>query len=48
MSEAFECLREKLISAHIIVSPDWLMLFEVMCNASRVTLGVVVGKSVKI
>lgn len=35
---AFKRLKEKLISAPIIVSPNWSMPFEVMCNASSVAL----------
>ncbi|XP_049405201.1 uncharacterized protein LOC125868635 [Solanum stenotomum] len=31
---AFKCLKEKLISSSVIISPDWSAPFEVMCDAS--------------
>ena len=37
-------LKEKLVSAPIIISPDWNSPFEVMCDASRVALCVVLGQ----
>ena len=37
-------LKEKLVSAPIIISPDWNSPFEVMCDASGTTLGVVLGQ----
>ncbi|XP_015161560.1 uncharacterized protein [Solanum tuberosum] len=40
---AFGELKEKLVSAPIIISPDWGKPFEVMCDASGVALGVVLG-----
>ena len=42
--QAFELLKEKLITAPIIVVPDLSLLFEVMCDASDYTLGVVLGQ----
>ncbi|WMV18361.1 hypothetical protein MTR67_011746 [Solanum verrucosum] len=42
--KAFEGLKEKLISAPIIISPDWGQHFEVMRDASGVVLGIVLGK----
>ena len=42
--KAFGELKEKLVSAPIIISPDWSKPFEVMCDASGVALGVVLGK----
>ena len=39
--KAFSELKEKLVSAPIIGSPDWNSPFEVMCDASGVSLGVV-------
>ena len=39
--KAFGELREKLVSAPIIISPDWSKPFKVMCDASGVALGVV-------
>ncbi|XP_049378082.1 uncharacterized protein LOC125842823 [Solanum stenotomum] len=44
-SKAFECLKEKLISTPMIISPDWSEPFEVMCDASGTALGVVLGKN---
>ena len=41
--KAFSELKEKLVSAPIIISPDWNSPFEVMCDASGVSLGVVLG-----
>ena len=40
----FECLEVKLTSAPIVISPDWSMPFEVMCDASRVALGTDLGQ----
>lgn len=37
--KAFECFKEWLILASIILSPDWFFPFEVMCDASGMTLG---------
>ena len=42
--KAFGELKENLVSAPIIISPDWSAPFEVMCDASGVALGVVIGK----
>ena len=42
--KAFGELKEKLVSAPIIISPDWSKPFEVMCDASGVALGVVLVK----
>ena len=39
--KAFGDLKKKLVSAPIIISPDWNEPFEVMCNANGVALGVV-------
>ncbi|WMV25053.1 hypothetical protein MTR67_018438 [Solanum verrucosum] len=41
---AFGELKEKLVSAPIIISPDRGQPFEVMCDASGVELGVVLGQ----
>ncbi|XP_069147089.1 uncharacterized mitochondrial protein AtMg00860-like [Solanum lycopersicum] len=41
--KAFGELKEKLVSAPIIISLDWSKPFEVMCDASGVALGVVLG-----
>ncbi|WMV58977.1 hypothetical protein MTR67_052362 [Solanum verrucosum] len=42
--EAFKMLKEKLVSAPIIIAPDWNLYFEMMCDASGLKLGVVLGQ----
>ncbi|XP_075103703.1 uncharacterized protein LOC142178272 [Nicotiana tabacum] len=42
--KAFETLKEKLSTAPIVVSPDWNQPFEVMCDASDIAVGVVLGQ----
>ena len=42
--KAFSELKEKFVSAPIIISPDWNNPFEVMCDASGVSLSVVWDK----
>lgn len=39
--EAFTCLKDKLISALMIIALDWSKPFELMCDTSGVALGVV-------
>ncbi|XP_049414688.1 uncharacterized protein LOC125877439 [Solanum stenotomum] len=41
---SFKCLKEKLVSTPIIVSPDWSESFEVISDYSGMDLGVVLGK----
>jgi hypothetical protein len=41
---AFETLKSKLISAPIVIAPDWSLPFEIMCDASDITLGGVLGQ----
>jgi len=41
---AFQCLKEKLISTPIFISPNWSESFELMCDASSMALGVVLGQ----
>ncbi|XP_050207566.1 uncharacterized protein LOC126656988 [Mercurialis annua] len=41
---AFSRLKEALISAPIISSPDWTLPFELMCDASDIALGCVLGQ----
>ncbi|KAG9453713.1 hypothetical protein H6P81_006617 [Aristolochia fimbriata] len=41
---AFDLLKQKLISAPIIVSPDWNLPFELMCDASDFALGAALGQ----
>src|SRR4051812_18224163 len=33
--KAFETLKEKLISAPIVISPDWSLSFELMCECKQ-------------
>ena len=40
----FDELKEKFVFAPIIISLDWKSPFEVMCDASGVALGVVLGQ----
>ena len=41
---AFELLKKKLTSAPIVVALDWNLPFELMCDASDFSVGVVLGK----
>ncbi|KAG9458324.1 hypothetical protein H6P81_002832 [Aristolochia fimbriata] len=41
---AFDLLKQKFISAPIIVSPDWNLPFELMCDASDFALGAALGQ----
>ena len=41
--DSFELLKKKLISAPIIVAPDWNLPFELMCDASDFAVGAVLG-----
>nr|GEU30114.1 hypothetical protein [Tanacetum cinerariifolium] len=43
-AEAFQTLKKKLTKAPIIVTPDWNMSFENMCDASDFAIGVVLGQ----
>ena len=42
--QAFELLKEKLITSPIIVTPNWSLPFKVICDASDYALGVVLGQ----
>ena len=42
--KAFELLKQKMISAPIIVSPDWTQPFEIMTDASDFVVGAVLGQ----
>ncbi|XP_057448007.1 uncharacterized protein LOC130739655 [Lotus japonicus] len=39
--KAFELIKESLVTAPVIVAPDWSLPFEIMCDASDLALGVV-------
>ena len=41
---AFSILKEKLVSAPIIMAPDWELPFKLMCDASDYTIGAVLGQ----
>ena len=41
---AFSVLKDKLISAPIVVAPDWSFPFELMCDASDYAIGAVLGQ----
>ncbi|GJU29735.1 reverse transcriptase domain-containing protein [Tanacetum coccineum] len=43
--KAFELLKEKLTCAPVIVSPNWNLPFELMCDASDFAVGVVLESS---
>jgi len=41
---AFRTLKEMLVSAPVLVGPDWSLPFELMCDASGYSVGVVLGQ----
>nr|GEY80185.1 reverse transcriptase domain-containing protein [Tanacetum cinerariifolium] len=42
--EAFETLKMKLTEASILVAPDWVFPFEIVCDASDFAVGAVLGQ----
>ncbi|GJW01376.1 putative nucleotidyltransferase, ribonuclease H [Tanacetum coccineum] len=44
--KAFNILKEKLTTAPIIISPDWNIPFELMCNAIDFAVGTVLGQRI--
>nr|GEU84370.1 retrovirus-related Pol polyprotein from transposon TNT 1-94 [Tanacetum cinerariifolium] len=42
--DAFETLKKKLTEAPILVDPNWNLPFELMCDASDVAIGAVLGQ----
>nr|GEZ37692.1 reverse transcriptase domain-containing protein [Tanacetum cinerariifolium] len=45
--QAFRTLKEKLAEALILIAPNWVQLFELMCDASDYAVGAVLGQRVK-
>ncbi|XP_050895862.1 uncharacterized protein LOC127102547 [Lathyrus oleraceus] len=43
-SEALEILKSKLVSSPIVISPDWSLPFEIMCDASDTAVEAVLGQ----
>ncbi|XP_073153332.1 uncharacterized protein [Henckelia pumila] len=43
---AFEVLRERLVTAPVLTSPNWDLPFEVMCDASDSVVGAVLGQRI--
>ena len=41
---AFSVLKDKLVSTHIVVAPDWDLPFVLMCEASDYAIGAVLGQ----
>ena len=41
---AFSVLKDKLVSAPIVLAPDWSFPFELMCDASDFAIGAVLGQ----
>ena len=44
--KSWEKLKQELISAPIISSPDWAQPFEIMCDVSDFAIGVVLGQRI--
>ena len=44
--EAFNTLKERFVSAPIVMAPDWTIPFEIMCDASDYAIGAVLGQRV--
>ena len=42
--EAFTTLKNKLVTAPVVISPDWSLPFEIMCDASDIAVGAVLGQ----
>ncbi|XP_076944255.1 uncharacterized protein LOC143614819 [Bidens hawaiensis] len=46
-AKAFDILKQKLVEALILQSPDWKLPFEIMCDASDYAIGAVLGQRVE-
>jgi len=44
--KSWEKLKKELISAPIISAPDWTQPFEIMCDASDLAIGAVLGQRI--
>ena len=42
----FETLKEKLVSAPVVIAPRWDLPFELMCDTSDYAIGAVLGQRV--
>ena len=42
-TKAFEILKDRLITAPIVVAPDWSLPFVIMCDTSDSSVGAVLG-----
>lgn len=42
--QAFDVLKKSLVTAPILVAPDWSLPFEIMCDASDTAVGAVLGQ----
>ena len=42
--KAFQWIKEKLVSASIVIVPDWSEPFEIMCDTSNYVVGAVFGQ----
>ncbi|KAJ9538724.1 hypothetical protein OSB04_031457 [Centaurea solstitialis] len=45
-TKAFETLKKALVTAPIVIAPNWALPFEVMCDASDWAVGAVLGQKV--
>ena len=44
--KSYEKLKQELISTPIMSAPDWTEPFEIMCDASNLTIGAVLGQRI--
>lgn len=44
--EAFDTLKQKLVTTPIVQAPEWNYLFEIMCDASECSVGVVLEQKI--
>ncbi|GKB33145.1 reverse transcriptase domain-containing protein [Tanacetum coccineum] len=45
--KSFDILRDKLVTAPVIIAPNWDLDFELMCDASDYAIGVVLGQQIE-